>query len=764
MLRTLLQTTALTLLSLAPGLAQAQNIQPINIPSQGLAAAIAEFGEETGVQIGISDDLAAGKRSTAVQGPMEPMAALTRLLAGTGLAIQTVGTTGAVVTRGLVSQDASDDSVFDLGTLILRGELIDRDIQESQTSAVVIPGEELEERGETDLRQTLRRVPGVHEGNQIVIRGISADSGLGNLTSTSTVNIAVDGIRLSDYRNTRRDQLSTWDMEQIEVLRGPQSTQSGRNALAGSITLQSAKPEFFSEYKGRVGVGNFDSYQAALVLNTPLIEDRLAFRLSVDRRESDGFGDTIDGTNDRVGFEDLLTVRAGLRFDPTDRLSFNLTYTDIDDAFGSTGTTTDAFPDRVSADGTRSQLDLRSLGLSADYRVSDSLTLSSRTLYTEAQPNLNLPFPGGFLLRDREYETFEQEFTLSYTTETLRAVAGIFYTNIEEDSLTFGEQTGLGSASSDEQITTENYAFYGEVEYDLDPSWTVIAGLRYDVEDVENTSSADQALEGLGVVASSSGTSDNTYTAFLPKLGVVYRFSEDMSLGFTYQRGYRAGGTGITINATTAPNPYTYDPEFTDTFELAFRSQSSDGSRILNANLFYTSWTDQQVSQERAPGDFVITNAGESEVWGAEIDYRQFVTDALEVFASAAYAETEYKDFVSGGEQLAGNEFPFAPKLKASLGAYYTFANGLGIGGDVTYTSKSFSNPQNTDDLENEAFWVTNLSANYAFENGAVLTGYVRNLFDEDYTTTLNRPLGTPGGFASIGAPREIGAFLSYTF
>lgn len=141
---------------------------------------------------------------------------------------------------------AQEVEPFDLGTIVLRGELIDRDIQESQTSAVVVPGDELERRGETDLRDTLARVPGVTDnGTRPTIRGIVADTSLGNLTTTSAISTSLDGVRLTDYRNTRALQLSTWDLQQVEVLRGAQSTQSGRNALAGAIVLESRDPEFF---------------------------------------------------------------------------------------------------------------------------------------------------------------------------------------------------------------------------------------------------------------------------------------------------------------------------------------------------------------------------------------------------------------------------------------------------------------------------------------------------------------------------------------
>jgi outer membrane receptor protein involved in Fe transport len=619
---------------------------------------------------------------------------------------------------------------LELSTITIRGELLERDIQDSQTSVVVIAGEELEERGETSLFQTLNRIPGVSTVNGLVIRGITDDGGLGNATTNSTISVTADGIRFSDFRNSGgTGGISTWDVEQVEVFRGSQSTQTGRNALAGAIVVEGAKPKFFPEYRARLGITEDEDFEdadpgylAALVLNTPLVEDQLAVRLSVDKQETEDFADN-------------QTIRAGLLYEPMDRLSFGLTYTDIDN-------------------GTDVPLQFRSPRLTADYQINDALTFTSRTQYTDAKTGVDL----GIAERERDYETFDQEFRLIYETDRARAIGGLFYTNLDEVSVLRTIGAGPVTGTLDEDIETKNYAVYGEAEYDLSPQWTVIAGLRYDEEEVENT----QVLNGFlfGTPVSGSGTLDTAYDAFLPKLGVVYNFDENMSFGLTYQRGYRAGGIGITLPFTGGPAfAYEFDPEFTDTFELAFRSQSSDGRRIFNANVYYTDWSDQQVFIPDAFGNVFVSNAADSELWGAEVDYRQVVKDNLEVFVSAAFSQTKYGESPGGGAQFSGNTFPFAPEVVTSLGAAYSFDNGLSIGGDAIYTSSTFSDPANSPELENDAYWVTNVNANYVLQNDWVLTAYARNLFDEAYTTQK-----TATGFVGTGPGREYGLSLTANF
>ncbi|MEM9477906.1 MAG: TonB-dependent receptor [Pseudomonadota bacterium] len=722
--------------TLASASAQTLPSDPVSVslPAQPLAEAIVSFNRQTGVRVVAPGDLVRGLTSAPVEGTLAPQQALDAMLLGTGLQPTFTSTNEVVLSEmpATVEQGNGAEGTLTTDVIIVRGELIERTLQDSQTSAVIITGDELDQRGETSVAQTLERVPGVHQAGQFTIRGIAEDNGFGN----STLAITTDGIRLSDYRNVSITDISTWDVEQVEVLRGPQSTQSGRNALAGAVIVESVDPSYIPEYKVRAGVTEIErdrgeegtGYQAAFALNMPIVEDQIAVRLSADRREN------LDGENPRQ------TVRGKLRFDPTEDLSIDVEFTNINN---------EGFQ----------FLRLNSPSLNIDYDINDVLMFSSRSQYTDANPGFlqSVPSLNVTALRDREYETIEQELQLVYDTEDLRAIAGLFYTNLSENSVL---EVNIGAVRSLllENIKTDNYAIYGEAEYDLSPEWTLIAGLRYDLEQVENTSTASTFFGGFPG-GSETGTFDNTYSALLPKAGVVYNFDDDLSLGATYQRGYRAGGGGVTVSPASEPFTFEFDPEFTDTFELALRSQSSDGNRVFNANVFYTRWTDQQVAQRDALGNNFVSNAANSRLWGAEIQYSEFVTDELEFFASAAYVNNRYGDYVLNGVQQAGNQFPFAPEITANFGANYTFSNGLFVSGDVNYTSSNFSDAANTAALENDDYWLVNLNASYIIQDEVELTAYVRNLLDEEYSRILS-----PTGLNVLGVRREFGLLLNVNF
>ncbi|MEM8555197.1 MAG: Plug domain-containing protein, partial [Pseudomonadota bacterium] len=254
----ILGTTGILLVSLATATsADTRNSQLVDVPEQDLLAAIEELSTQTGLPIAVNRDAIGSKSSHAVQGPMTPLQALQAMVSDDALLVRQLNDDSLVVTRNLSAELVDQDAVgedFELPPIIVRGELLERDLQDNQSSVVVATGEDLEQRGETQVDGLLRRIPGVDPSGRLTIRGITDDGGLGNLTSSSTISVTTDGIRLSDFRNgLGAGSISTWDVEQVEVFRGSQSTQTGRNALAGAVTVEGTRPQFDHEYRLRLG-------------------------------------------------------------------------------------------------------------------------------------------------------------------------------------------------------------------------------------------------------------------------------------------------------------------------------------------------------------------------------------------------------------------------------------------------------------------------------------------------------------------------------
>ncbi|MEM7060731.1 MAG: TonB-dependent receptor [Pseudomonadota bacterium] len=766
----LMTTTALICLLAAPTSddAFAQDGQVIDVPSQPLSAAITEFGQETGWAVGAAEELLTNKSSAPVRGEMRPEEALRRLLAGTGLTYSFTGDASVVIrvaqSASQVTSGADEDLIGD--DIIVRGELQARTRQDSQTSVAVIRGDDLERRSDPDIFTVVERTPGISQagGEQAFsIRGVPAfgfAAGRGNGQAVATV---VDGASLSNVSAlASRNPLSTWDLEQIEILRGPQSTQTGRNALFGVVNLQSKDPSYDFEFKMRGEVGNFETVGGAFAVNLPYEEYGLALRFSGDFQHTDGFIENITVGLDDAGAQDNGTLRAGLLFEPTDDFSATLKFFHTTSTTGEFRASDALFPDqRAAVDDTPFTLDntINSITLNMNYDLTEELSIQSRTNYFQGtqfsiQDADGTAVPTGAFFRDRDGRNFEQELSLRYESDNIRGVIGGFFADIEEVSGTFSNAGGVLFQSSINS-GTRNYAFFGEVEAEVIPDLTLIAGFRYDNERASN-----RAFSVRTPGAATFFDEETTFSAFLPKAGIAYDITEDLSLGFTAQRGYRAGG----LTSNFAGNLNTFDPEKTWNFEGSIRSQWFDDRLTANANFFYTIWRDQQVLQIVPTGppfffDVEVTNAGRSRLFGGEIEILAEPTDNLELFASAAYVDTKFIEFVAFGSDFSGNEFNHAPRFTAAAGGTYEFDNGFFLSADASYTQDSFSDTANT--ISSDARFLVNSRAGYRDENFEVFA-FVRNLFDNDYA--LQRSASGGNVFVDPGEPLTFGVVGQVNF
>lgn len=299
----------------------------IDVPGQELVTAIEELSAETGKPIAVSKDAIGAQLSRPVKGPMTVREALGTMINDPSLTVRELRDGSFAVTTNrdvdVVSQNATDTAPLSLGTLVLRSELLERNLQESQTSAVVVEGEELEERSDPNISGILERTPGVTIGADAPVPSIRGVNQRGpNANGAATVSLTVDGAAISDFGLlVENGPFSVWDLEQVEILRGPQSTQSGRNALAGAINIRSRDPFMGEEFKYRLEVGNRGTTGVSFAYNKANASETLAFRLSADRRETDGFIENSITGAENVGREKNDTYRVGVLWQPNDRFS-----------------------------------------------------------------------------------------------------------------------------------------------------------------------------------------------------------------------------------------------------------------------------------------------------------------------------------------------------------------------------------------------------------------------------------------------------------
>ncbi|MEM6475051.1 MAG: TonB-dependent receptor [Pseudomonadota bacterium] len=381
------------------------------------------------------------------------------------------------------------------------------------------------------------------------------------------------------------------------------------------------------------------------------------------------------------------------------------------------------------------------------------------------------------------------------------------------------------------QQTTDvrNYAIFGEATYDLTEDLSITLGARFDSEEVNQTAvngtlvpqipvTGDATVDALLLQVTQQFSNvfnfdaDNTFDAFLPKAGLTYRVSDDASIAFTYQRAYRAGALSFnTFRASLAPAGSSqadlealgivnqFQPEFTNNYELAFRSEWFDGDLILNANAYYIDYTDQQILVQLSgnPLDTITDNAGASRLQGFEVETTMRPTDGLDIFFNLGVTDTEYTDGAGVvGNDITGFEFTYAPDITVGFGGRYEDESGFYANLRTRLTAGSFTSFVDINEAASEALvamgqaplptrqdpsgfnddaFTVDLALGWEGDYVSVEL-FANNLFDERYLTfdvinDLNDPTNPNSGFVPnrdttsiAGAPRVFGVRVQGSF
>ncbi len=615
----------------------------------------------------------------------------------------------------------------------------------------------------------------LREGNEslFAIRGVSVQ-GLSDNPNTFTAGVYVDDVAL-DNLSIRYGAMGVWDVEQIEVYRGPQGTLQGRAALTGAVIVKTRDPEYDWGGDAQVYYGEYGTTRLSVAGGGALIDDQLALRVAVDDYQSDGYVDNITRNEDDYAGFDRRTYRAKLLFEPTALAPFRalltVARTDNDQQSNPNARADDPFSfDALSDNDAYNEILNDSASLNMSWQFSESLKLTSISTYVEDEYDRLDDFdstaePLGVIDQTGGSQSYTQELRLNFNRGNWSGVAGLYYADNKRDTdwdldtqyakanvegQAYGALAAFGVTGAladsiwntipdlidiqqlyDSRYDIENTAVFGEVTWRPAEPWAFTLGARYDMEDQERdqaTVTTVSTVTGntfadllLGELANQLNTEpENTetdYEAFLPKFAAQYYWTDELNTAFTVQRGYRAGGTSVNI---ASGEILAYDPEYTWNYELALRSTWWDNRATVNANLFYTDWKDQQVdvSPTGDPRDSYIGNSGESELYGIEIEANAFVTSELEVYGNIGYVETEFKEFtlnVGGSLQdYSGNEFPDAPNLTAVLGANYRMLSGWFIGVDANYHDAPYLNNDNS--LEADSRTLFNAKLGYEQE------------------------------------------------
>lgn len=735
-----------------------------------------------------------------------------------------------------VAADAADASGAQVEELIVTGEKADRSVQDTVSSVAVITAARIERENIQDFFDVVNRTANVSETygpTGFTIRGISNLNVSGG-GSSGLATVYLDGAPLPD-RALHAAPLQMFDVRQVEILRGPQSTLQGRNALAGAVVIRTQDPTWTWSGRGQVMFTNEDERQLAFAGGGPIVADQLAFRIVVDDRKADGFVRNIT-RNEQEDPNDSTTIRTKLLFTPSAApgLTVRAGWTHDQRKGGylysySKTNVANPWKNRVAVGDYSNQAKNKAdfLNLTADYELSDNFDLFSGTSWSKSrnvasydQDSTPLPISYGDT-NDRD-QVFTQEVRLSYTSERLTGLVGAYYSkrqvaydtqtltnvttpvatligvlrgapfNLDAATANFAANTYAAalpvipvsySGVAPQEITT--VALFADGRYQITPQLSLLAGFRYDREKnvLETTQTAVFAgtypnpaafgplapvVGGLnqvvGMFVAQAGASappgTRKFEAFLPKVGLKYDITDDASLSFMVQRGYRSGGATINIARSLV---VAYDPEYTWNYEAALRTAWLDGALTVNANAYYVDWKDQQVYVNLGLNDYdsQTENAGKSHLYGFEVETAYRPSSKWGVYASLGHSRTKFDDFAvnipgSRPMDLSGSEFAFAPRWTMAVGGDYRWDNGFVASANASFRDKAYSGT-GTDQADYRIDARTLVNAKFGYETKHwAISAFANNLLDEAYVqynqVTLNR--------AMFGDPRVLGAIL----
>jgi len=678
-----------------------------------------------------------------------------------------VGAAACLANSGWAAEtsNAASPNVVEMAPITVTGEKIDRTLEQTQSSVVVVTEQQLRDKADHSLVDVFARTPGVYSqaGNENWgIRGVpvSGFDDQGPSTMNGAVSVYIDGA-VQPNRALTLSPNPLWDTEQVEVFLGPQSTTQGRNSLAGAVVIKTKDPTFDPSFSAQTNVGNYGEKGLAVAGGGAIVEGKVAGRIAVDRQDGDGYIDNIALGKDANPHR-TSNARGKLLILPNDDLDVLLTYAHSEHRQGDNSVMRENDKVRYYKVSSNTQafdnLKQDTVSAKVDYRLSDAWSLTSMTVNTRSDYSNRLDFDqtaesNDVILRAHDGNLFSQELRLNYSSDDVKSFIGAYYghsTNKFHDRLLF-DDTLFATVKGD--TTIDNKAVFGEVNWTFAPRWTLITGLRYDHE----TNDTDVKQDDL----SSPGQVSESFNALLPKLGLNYELAANQFLGFMVQKGYRGGG----VNVRSGSGHESYDPEYTTNYELSYRGTFMEGSLRTRANLYYTDWKDQQVSVRQDNSNVInVYNAGRSTIKGLEVFVEKDLSEQLTLTLGGSVTDGKYKDFVAGnGQDRSGEAFLYAPKYKMSLGALYRVNERLTFNTDLTYQSTAPSQydfntaGQVIGERRSDNYVLANFSSEYKLTKNIAVSGFVKNAFDKEYVTN-NRG----GDIIDAGAPRTFGLALRY--
>jgi len=674
-------------------------------------------------------------------------------------------------------------------------------IQDITSNISALGSESLKKIGANGFRDFAKHIAGLSSidngpGNQqIIIRGLASSTGAAQV-GTYFDEIPASG---SGGTNVRQTDLQLYDLERVEVLRGPQGTLYGGGSQGGTIRYISNKPNF-EKVEGSVQMdaatrsrNGGETYQLNAMINAPVVEDVFALRAVAFYRDGDGYANLPDLNQRGTDTEETLGGRVMARWNISDntKLDASVWYQNME--VGDRPQVTLASDSRSGSVKTPFDDKLKMANITLEHSF-DAATLTlthsdySRDALYVFDVSQFVPGSGGvFQTRDTQLSSSEVRLA-SNLDGNLQYIVGAFYQQRQADSISAGffvddstgnivaEQTKFFDTRTDAEFS--NKAIFGEVTFQATEQLELLAGFRS-----FKLTTDSQANELLTPFGPPSGLADPLHSESddtIFKLQASYDFSEDALAYLVFSEGFREGGAN-NINLLTSggdPAPASFDPDFVKNLELGWKTQYLNKQLTVNGAIYFMQWEDSQVGlldQNQAFG--YTDNAGKASLKGIELETR-ISPDALAGFSASInlnYSEQQLDENTiqfNNGDDTAGKEgddLPSTSPISAGIILEQRFelaGQQAFVNFNASYTGKALTTYSYRDSNARKIGDYVLAGARMGLETESWSASlYINNLFDErkPVNWTVEARPGIPDRILTT-QPRAIGINLEYHF
>ena len=680
--------------------------------------------------------------------------------------------------------------------IIVRAGLSDESLQKVASSVTVITGDHIRETGADHFQSLTEQIPnlnwagGTSRPRYFQIRGIGERSHyFGEGPPNFSVGFVLDDMDLSGLGMVGL----LYDIDQIEIFKGPQSSVYGPNAMAGLISLKSTDPTDHFEMRTSTSFGSDNHYGGSSVMNVQFMKN-MKLRLGGVNNYSDGFRENVTQSVTHTNKREESFSRMKLSYDPNNQLSIlaTLIYTKLENGYDAWAPDNNTDFKTYSNDKGEDSQRTYGYSLRANFEASENLSITSITSFTET--DLVHAYDGDWA--DSSYWHDNHEFD-----PAVEGWAYEFYDKNERNRANLSQEIRLSMGSIIlggyfkhliEQDEAKGYLF-GGVATDAISHYDFQATAGYAQYGLDLTSSlklkANVRFENNSIIydGSSQGFNDYWEKIFLPPIhfnidhsmlgyraALHYLKDEYTSFYGSVSQGYKSGGVNQQPYLSDISRPY--EPEFIQNFEIGLK-HATDKYRT-QLSVFYGQRKDQQVSvsSQQVEGDpnsflYYTGNAGSGTIQGFEWENMLNVSSNLSMDASLGYLKTwvdKFIYFASEGMETSGGdrEAAMSPVITGSLRLNYS--NDSGIFGSVRSSYKSGYFYSDSHNKKAEPYTLTNLALGKSFGK-TTTTIWIRNAFNERFTTRgfyfgLIPPDYPDQLWKSYGDPSQIGVSMDYKF